>query len=106
MEKNKDIFVYRSVLALDTIFDFLTVRERQLCHLITLRKTSETTEGIERVAQFIIDTNWERPICRYDQDRVLYYHVSGDRKISAQDYRRFSQHFEEKVKSIYNNIKN
>ncbi|MCP1997276.1 hypothetical protein [Flavobacterium sp. HSC-61S13] len=66
-------FLIKDVLALDCLYNFLSIYERHLCHLILLEKSLVMTERIQKVVILIETLQWKSPIWRYDHDRVLYY---------------------------------
>lgn len=73
----KEKFDYLNVLALDSLYDFLSLYERHLCHLLFLQRTNKTSDKIETARLLINDQNWRPPASIYGQDRVLYMIVEN-----------------------------
>lgn len=94
--KEETSWILKDVLALDRIYSFLTQYERHLCHVTILGRSKGLTERINKAIQLIQDTKWKEPPTVYNQDRVLYYTVDGN-KIPASQYK---SEIEEQVKQL------
>lgn len=63
--------ILTKVLQLDSIFEFLTWKERAYIHQYDRLKID--SKKIITAYNLIIDINWQSPGMRYGQDRLLYY---------------------------------
>lgn len=94
--KEKINWILKDVLALDRIYSFLSIYERHLCHLTILGRSKGLTDKINIAVQLIEDTQWKEPPRVYDQDRVVYYNIDGNRIPAIQ----YKNPIEEKVNKL------
>lgn len=69
----------QEVLALDSIYRFLTLHERILLHYMAGHLEAETTERIEKFIRWVEDTRWETPYMKYPEFHKDVLHYEDER---------------------------
>lgn len=68
--------ILRNVLALDSLYNYLTQYDRWQCHLAIRDKAetvNELSEKVQQAYKIVKSTGYDAPEFRYMPDRLLYY---------------------------------
>lgn len=81
------------VLKLESVAHLLSWEERIMIHLMIGGRASQTTERIEKMRQWIICHQFEVPLMRYGQDRLLYFQDRTDDWVPIEELNEYINQF-------------
>lgn len=81
----------QEVLALDSIYHFLTNYERILLHLSHNTNAQELTPKIKAFIQWVFETRWETPYMKYPEFHkdLLHYEDHRGQLIPVEEYSKY-----------------
>lgn len=89
----------QEVLALDSIYRFLTLHERVLLHMAYESVEAEITEKIWKFITWVERTGWESPYMKYPEYHkdVLHYEDENGRLVPVETYARSHPEITEQI---------
>lgn len=94
--------IEQEVLALDSIYRFLTTYERVLLHQSQHRNEAEITEKIWKLTQWVETTGWKSPFMKYPEwhHDVLHYEDENSDLQPVENYPKAHKEITEQLKNL------